>query len=102
MYQPDPIQGIAAPPPHVADDGLRDLISHCLNEFEQNVLPVFGSLRHQVIHGDLNPGNVLVAENDDEMIAGVIDFGDMVRAPLIIDAMSQVKFIAAIQNARGR
>jgi len=79
--------------PHVADDGLRDLISHCLNEFEQNVLPVFDSLRHQVIHGDLNPGNVLVAENDDEMIAGVIDFGDMVRAPLIVDVAIAASYL---------
>ena len=37
-----------------------------------------------MIHGDFNPGNVLLG-SDAASIAGVIDFGDMVRAPVIVD-----------------
>ncbi|MDH3749177.1 MAG: phosphotransferase, partial [Gammaproteobacteria bacterium] len=53
--------------------------------FEKNAAPKFASLRSQVIHNDVNPGNVLVTEDESMSIAGVIDFGDMIRAPLIID-----------------
>ena len=70
---------------HVEDPGLLSVINHCFDDFEQNALPLFASLRTQVIHNDFSPGNVLVAESDQQTIAGVIDFGDVVRAPLIID-----------------
>jgi Ser/Thr protein kinase RdoA (MazF antagonist) len=41
-------------------------------------------LRRQVIHSDLHGDNVLTVSDDENRIAGVIDFGDMVRAPLIM------------------
>jgi Ser/Thr protein kinase RdoA (MazF antagonist) len=47
-------------------------------------MPALSSLRHQVIHSDLHGDNVL-ATDDHKSIAGVIDFGDMVRAPLIME-----------------
>jgi len=43
------------------------------------------SLRAQVIHNDFNPHNVLVDAIADDRIAGVIDFGDVVRSPLVQD-----------------
>jgi hydroxylysine kinase len=48
--------------------------------------PGLGALRWQVVHNDLNPHNVLVSEADPLAIAGILDFGDMVRTPLICDA----------------
>ena len=42
-------------------------------------------LRAQVIHADLNRGNVLISTKKPERITGVIDFGDMVHTPLIMD-----------------
>ena len=69
---------------HVTDAGLRAAVSDCIDEFEAQSLPYLQSSRRQVIHGDLNPGNVLLA-GDNASIAGVIDFGDMVRAPIIAD-----------------
>jgi Ser/Thr protein kinase RdoA (MazF antagonist) len=71
--------------PQVSDQQIHDRIERCLDDVEQNALPVFSSLRHQVIHADLNPGNVLVSEDDASSVAGVIDFGDMVHAPLVAD-----------------
>ncbi|HVH83768.1 MAG TPA: phosphotransferase [Steroidobacteraceae bacterium] len=42
-------------------------------------------LRHQVVHGDLNPLNILVDPADEERVTGVIDFGDMTHTALIAD-----------------
>jgi Ser/Thr protein kinase RdoA (MazF antagonist) len=69
---------------YVEEPELRAAVSLCLDDFDSRVQPKLASLRRQVIHGDLNGGNVLVAD-DRESIAGVIDFGDMVRAPLIME-----------------
>ncbi len=50
------------------------------------------ALRAQVIHNDCNPDNVLVAADDRERIAGIIDFGDMIHAPLINDLAIAVAY----------
>ena len=39
----------------------------------------------QVIHGDYSPYNVVVDEQSDDYVAGVIDFGDTVRSAVIFD-----------------
>ena len=78
---------------HVRDRQLRDRVSRCFDEFERLVLPVFPSLRAQVIHNDLNPGNVLVTGDHPPRVAGVIDFGDMVRAPLIVDVAIAASYL---------
>ncbi len=70
--------------PYVEEADLRNAASKCLDDFDRRVQPRLSSLRRQVIHSDLNADNVLVAE-DHGSIAGVIDFGDMVRAPLIME-----------------
>ncbi len=42
-------------------------------------------LRHQVVHNDLNPLNLLVDPADEIRVTGVIDFGDMTHAAVISD-----------------
>jgi hydroxylysine kinase len=42
-------------------------------------------LRHQVVHNDLNPLNILVDPADEDRVTGVIDFGDMTHTALIAD-----------------
>ena len=37
------------------------------------------------IHGDVNPGNILVSRDDPERVAGIVDFGDLVRTRTVID-----------------
>lgn len=71
--------------PCIEDQQLRCLVEDTLIEFEQQAFPELGNLRAQVIHSDFNPDNVLVDDADKNLVAGVIDFGDMVRAPLIVD-----------------
>ncbi len=68
---------------YIDDVEVRALASNGLDAFEQYVVPVMPKLRGQVIHNDLNFSNVMVDSQDHCKISGVIDFGDMVYAPLI-------------------
>jgi len=70
---------------HIADPSRRALAEHALARFERLAKPVLPTLRTQPIHNDFNIYNVLVDPADTDRIAGVLDFGDMVRAPLIDD-----------------
>ena len=53
--------------------------------FTEHARPALPGLRAQAIHNDLNLYNVLVDPRDHDVIAGILDFGDMVRAPLVND-----------------
>ena len=68
---------------YVADGALRDAVARAIGDYEQRVAPVMSTLDSRVIHGDLNPDNV-VCDNDG-LVAGVIDFGDMVEAPRVCE-----------------
>lgn len=70
---------------HIEDDELRRLVAAALERFETYVTPLLPGLRSQVIHADLNRGNVLVSEGEPKRVTGIIDFGDMVHTPLIMD-----------------
>jgi Ser/Thr protein kinase RdoA (MazF antagonist) len=69
----------------VQDPEQQELAGEILNRFTLDVRPRLRALRHQTVHNDFNPHNLLVSMSDTDEIAGVIDFGDMVRAPLIQD-----------------
>ena len=69
----------------VTDPELHKVLEHHLDTFASEALPHLAALRQQVIHNDLNPGNVLFREDNHDEIAGIIDFGDMMRSPLVID-----------------
>ncbi len=71
--------------PHIADPGLRRLATDALDRFEARVAPVLPALRWQVIHGDLNPHNVLGDPARPDHVTGILDFGDMVHSPMICD-----------------
>lgn len=71
--------------PCIEEPGLRKLIGETLDTFDGRVKPRLGALRTQVIHNDMHPGNVLMDEAQPDRISGLIDFGDMVKSPLIID-----------------
>lgn len=71
--------------PHIEQRSLRELVNKSLGNFEQKVLPIIAGLRSQVIHSDLNCGNIVISETTPQAVSGVIDFGDMVHTPLIMD-----------------
>jgi hydroxylysine kinase len=66
-------------------DHLRGLCTQVLDRFDAEVFPALTGCRWQVVHNDLNPHNILVDETNPDQIAGVLDFGDMVRTPLVCD-----------------
>jgi 4-aminobutyrate aminotransferase-like enzyme/Ser/Thr protein kinase RdoA (MazF antagonist) len=74
--------------PHLAlieDAKERALLEGIIARFAADALPRLNGLRAQVIHNDFNFHNVLVDEMNPDRISGLIDFGDMIHAPLIIE-----------------
>ena len=65
---------------HVADPARRALAERAMARFTEHARPALPGLRAQAIHNDLNLYNVLVDPRDHDVIAGILDFGDMVRA----------------------
>jgi Ser/Thr protein kinase RdoA (MazF antagonist) len=55
-----------------------------LDEFAE-IHPALLALPAQATHNDFNPANIIVGSEDHDRIAGVIDFGDMVANPTIVD-----------------
>lgn len=83
---------------HIHNEELSRAVDVALDDFEEIALPAFGQLRQQVIHNDLNPGNVLVAATDPTRVAGVIDFGDMLRAPLVVDVAIAIAYLRSFEE----
>ena len=80
--------------PMIRDPGQRRLVERVLDEFSRQALPRFASLQQQVIHNDANPDNLLVDENA-ERITGIIDFGDMVRLPRVVELAVAAAYLRA-------
>lgn len=70
----------------------RTLAQSFMARFKEHVLPRLGSLRLQVIHNDYHLYNVLVASEDHARITGIIDFGDMLQAPLVGEVATAAAF----------
>jgi hydroxylysine kinase len=83
---------------HIPDRRMREMVGVCLDRFDSEVFPLFTVLRSQVIHNDLNPENVLVAADDDRRVVGVIDFGDMVRSPLVVDVAVTASYMRDLKG----
>lgn len=69
----------------------KGLATESFDRFQKGVEPLLGSLREQFIHNDLNPYNVLVDPVSRE-VSGIIDFGDIVKAPLINDLATAASY----------
>jgi hydroxylysine kinase len=79
------------------NDYLRgDLAERCapaLEHLSTYALPRMRELPHQVIHNDAHSGNVLCDPNDPATITGVIDFGDLVHRPIVVDLATSLASI---------
>ncbi len=70
---------------------LRDAVDRVSGAF-RSCLPRLRGLRSQAIHGDCHGANLLV-DADGQSICGILDFGDMIHAPRILEpavAMSEL------------
>ena len=78
----------------IESETLQENCRQRLTRFERFVEPALNNLRSQVIYNDLNSSNVLVDPNDPETITGIIDFGDMVKSPLVIDVAVAAAYLS--------
>jgi len=67
---------------HITDEGHRRVIEETLDHFDKEVLPELKLQRAQVIHNDVSELNTIV---DGNRVSGVVDFGDLIHAPLVCD-----------------
>jgi 4-aminobutyrate aminotransferase-like enzyme/Ser/Thr protein kinase RdoA (MazF antagonist) len=67
---------------YIKEDGRRRVVEEVLDYFEAKVLPQLTMQRAQVIHNDVSGLNTLV---DESRVTGVVDFGDLIHAPLVCD-----------------
>lgn len=56
-------------------------VSAGIDLLEGSVLQRLAALPEQPVHNDLNPHNIVVDDDEPARVAGLIDFGDMIRAP---------------------
>jgi len=67
---------------HIDDPNIRPMVEGVLDRFADQVLPALERMRAQVIHNDVSCMNTLV---EGDRVVGVIDFGDLIHAPLVCD-----------------
>jgi 4-aminobutyrate aminotransferase-like enzyme/Ser/Thr protein kinase RdoA (MazF antagonist) len=79
----------------IDDPGRRSLVARALDRFTERVVPEWGRLRAQVVHGDFTLDNVLLDERD--RVAGIVDFGDCCHTALAADVA-----VALVSHMRGR
>jgi 4-aminobutyrate aminotransferase-like enzyme/Ser/Thr protein kinase RdoA (MazF antagonist) len=72
--------------PYIEDTPRRRMVSAALDNFEQQVEPVFETLRAQTIHNDMSLSNILFDER--HRVSGILDFGDLVHTALIADLVA--------------
>jgi len=70
---------------NIQDKQKRKMAENSLTYFQNNTKDLLSKQRKQVIHNDMNPDNVLVSTEGASPVIGMIDFGDMLHAPLIND-----------------
>ena len=63
-----------------------------LQRFERRAQPALANLRSQVVHNDLSGDNVVVDPTNNDLIAGVLDFGDATRTAVINDVAVAVAY----------
>jgi hydroxylysine kinase len=67
---------------HIEDPARRRRVEQVFDHLIEVVLPRLRGFRAQVIHNDVSCQNTLV---DGDRATGVIDFGDLIHAPLVCD-----------------
>jgi Ser/Thr protein kinase RdoA (MazF antagonist) len=83
---------------YISNKQLRSLVAGSIDAFVDDVWPRYPGLRQQVIHNDLNPANILIDSRDRERVAGIIDFGDMLYAPLAVDIAVAAAYLRIIEG----
>ena len=70
---------------YIDDTALRRVLERDLDYTLEHVFPQLAGLRSQIIHNDGNTHNIIVDPDNPTKVSGLVDFGDMMHAPLIFD-----------------
>jgi Ser/Thr protein kinase RdoA (MazF antagonist) len=73
---------------------LAEVCEPVLERLEHEALPRMHRMPAQVIHNDVHAGNVLCDANQPDRVTGLIDFGDMVQRPIVVDLSTSLANIA--------
>jgi len=76
---------------HISDEAVKKSVEAVLDDFDGRVKPALLDLPQQVIHNDANDENILFDGNGD--VSGIIDFGDMMKAPRVIDVATAASYL---------
>lgn len=71
----------------VGDVGVAQLVREAVDVFDRRLAPLLPALPWCVVHHDLHDSNLLVGTSPSGVraITGILDFGDMVRAPRVAE-----------------
>lgn len=76
---------------HIPAD-LRGPVDTAFARFRARVAPALPGLRRQVVHNDFNPHNIIVDGATPDRLTGIIDFGDALEGPLILDLATALAY----------
>jgi Ser/Thr protein kinase RdoA (MazF antagonist) len=76
----------------------RMQVEAVLAEFERAAATMSELNRRQIIHNDFNPHNILLDPASPDEVVGIIDFGDMVYAPVVNDLAVALSYHLATEN----
>ncbi|MEC8145524.1 MAG: aminotransferase class III-fold pyridoxal phosphate-dependent enzyme [Pseudomonadota bacterium] len=78
----------------ILDEDLKVMINTYFQKFEESIESEILELKSQAVHCDGNDYNLLVSPSlDGPSLSGVIDFGDMVRAPAVCDLATAAAYM---------
>ena len=69
----------------LTDDAMGPFVFAFLDRFDATILPALQALPQQVIHGDISKSNTVISQADGTAIHGVLDFGDLCKAPRVVE-----------------
>ena len=69
----------------LTEDAMGPFVFAFLDRFDATILPALQALPQQVIHGDISKSNTVVSQADGTAIHGVLDFGDLCKAPRVVE-----------------
>ena len=69
----------------LTEDAMGQFVFAFLDRFDASILPALQALPQQVIHGDISKSNTVVSQADGTSIHGVLDFGDLCKAPRVVE-----------------
>jgi 4-aminobutyrate aminotransferase-like enzyme/Ser/Thr protein kinase RdoA (MazF antagonist) len=76
----------------IEDPELRRNVANVIHHVGREVVPILDGLPAQVIHNDINPDNLLVSGST---LSGIVDFGDMVHGPRVMDVAVTASYLIA-------